>query len=357
MASTRAIMISDDGVTFTLVSTPWDDVGIGNNVAWGDYIVGGTDVALFAAAGNVTGGGDSILTSSDGSTWAAPSSNYLNDQGNNVGAVPDGSTISSGDSGFLAHGSHAPGAADALAKAVDGTSWVNASEPFTISGGHPVSDGSSVWVVMASSGVGAVFAYTSSLNPGTWGGPYTTHLSAGPSTTVEAACTGYNSGRFLVGGFSANSCLSTSDNSGVTWTQREAAAFGQFTGLAYSPALGIWCGCGVFPGPPNNGFATSSNNGTSWTAGSDGLAATEGFKGIAWSPSLAIFLAVADTGHIFTSPDGVTWTQQTTTGYSTGLWLDVTWSGELGLFVIVGQVTLAAAGGWVIGGVSGAISP
>lgn len=59
--------------------------------------------------------------------------------------------------------------------------------------------------------------------------------------------------------------------------------------------------------------------------------------GVAWSPELGLFAAVAGSGtgnRVMTSPDGINWTVRTSAADND--WRAVTWSPELGLFVAVG---------------------
>ena len=64
-------------------------------------------------------------------------------------------------------------------------------------------------------------------------------------------------------------------------------------------------------------------------------AADNGWRGVAWSPQLGLFAAVASTGtgnRVMTSPDGVTWTVRTCPDKD---WVSIEWSPQLGMFAAV----------------------
>ena len=65
-------------------------------------------------------------------------------------------------------------------------------------------------------------------------------------------------------------------------------------------------------------------------------AADNGWLGIAWSPELGLFAAVANSGvgnRVMTSPDGINWTIRTSAADND--WHSIAWSPELGLFAAV----------------------
>lgn len=72
---------------------------------------------------------------------------------------------------------------------------------------------------------------------------------------------------------------------------------------------------------------------SAWTA--ETAAEADQWEAIAWSPSLALFAAVAANGtnRVMTSPDGITWTSRVAAG--SGSWQAITWSPALGLFAAV----------------------
>jgi hypothetical protein len=60
------------------------------------------------------------------------------------------------------------------------------------------------------------------------------------------------------------------------------------------------------------------------------------WEGVAWSPELGLFVAIAYTGsgdRVMTSPDGINWTIRSSAADNN--WNDIAWSSELGLFAAV----------------------
>ena len=64
-------------------------------------------------------------------------------------------------------------------------------------------------------------------------------------------------------------------------------------------------------------------------------AADNGWHCVTWASELAIFVAVAYSGQVMTSPDGITWTLRTSA--ANNAWISVVWARELLLFVAVAQ--------------------
>ena len=65
-------------------------------------------------------------------------------------------------------------------------------------------------------------------------------------------------------------------------------------------------------------------------------AADNNWVGIAWSPELGLFAAVAYTGvgnRVMTSPDGINWTIRSSAADNT--WSSISWSPQLMLFAAV----------------------
>lgn len=99
-------------------------------------------------------------------------------------------------------------------------------------------------------------------------------------------------------------------------------------GIAYSPSLDLFVTCG------QASQISTSSNGYTWTTRTppvSGMAYTR----VVWSPALSIFCMCASSGvnpRIATSPDGINWTARTASarGYQ-----DIAWSNTLGLFCIV----------------------
>ena len=93
--------------------------------------------------------------------------------------------------------------------------------------------------------------------------------------------------------------------SATAWAGNATGLTGVIWGLAWSSNLSLACAVG------DSGIFTSSNL-TSWTQRSS----VTGFNNVAWCDNQ--FVAVGDSGKIYTSPDGTTWTSRTS-GTTAGL--------------------------------------
>jgi hypothetical protein len=86
-----------------------------------------------------------------------------------------------------------------------------------------------------------------------------------------------------------------------------------------------------------NQIRSSTDGGATFTARTLGSASAESIYGVAWSPTLSLFVCVGTTGEIQSSPDGTTWTRRTPGSGSTANFEDVIWSPSHGKFVAVGN--------------------
>lgn len=118
-------------------------------------------------------------------------------------------------------------------------------------------------------------------------------------------------------------------NTGIVWTQRNAAEENEWFGVTWAPALSLF----VAVASSGANRAMTSPDGISWTARS---APASTWRRVCWSPALNLFVAVADTGvyRLMTSPDGITWTGRG--GMAGAAPFDVCWSPTLGKFVAIG---------------------
>lgn len=118
---------------------------------------------------------------------------------------------------------------------------------------------------------------------------------------------------------------------GITWSN--PVVFGPLTGaptfrgIAWSPTLALY----VAVSEVNTGVYTSPD-GTTWTPRT---AVTAGWQSVTWAPALGLFVAVANSGsnRVMTSPDGITWTARTAAQANS--WTSVAWSPTLGRLVAV----------------------
>jgi len=118
---------------------------------------------------------------------------------------------------------------------------------------------------------------------------------------------------------------------GTAWTIRTSAADNDWHGIAWSPELGLFAA--VADTGTGNRVMTSPD-GINWTIRTS--AADNNWYAIAWSPELRLFAAVAYTGtgnRVMTSPDGINWTSRTSAADNS--WMAIAWSPELGLFAAV----------------------
>jgi hypothetical protein len=119
-----------------------------------------------------------------------------------------------------------------------------------------------------------------------------------------------------------------------------------FFGVAWSPSLELFVAVGS--GATSN--IISSPNGKDWTTRD---ATLQLLYNVAWSEELTLFVAVG-LDAVFTSPDGITWTSRTPAAAND--WRGITWAAELGLFVAtsidgtVGQRVMTSPDGinWTI---------
>jgi hypothetical protein len=168
-----------------------------------------------------------------------------------------------------------------------------------------------------------------------------------------------NSGR-LIALVSASTIGATSDDNGATWTQQVIIS-GSWNNVAWATSLGLFCvvssvatntymtspdgitwtsrtfaTSATRPGIAWNGtvFAVSStatasflysSDGVNWGAATSSVGAAGGSNTIIWNGS--IFVCVAGTTLVLTSPDGITWS--TASMPSSAQWQTVAWNGTV----------------------------
>jgi|GEM_PF-1097987 len=95
--------------------------------------------------------------------------------------------------------------------------------------------------------------------------------------------------------------------------------------VVWSPELGIYVAF------PNGGMVMTSTDGLTWTGRTS--AESNLWDAAVWSPSLHIFVAVAESGtnRVMTSPDGIVWTAHAAS--AANKWDAIAWSPDLNLFV------------------------
>lgn len=133
--------------------------------------------------------------------------------------------------------------------------------------------------------------------------------------------------KFVIGGtaeFGVADAILTSED-GDVWTQRDTPVI-SLSSLAYAPSLGVFLAGG-------NNRMLRSEDGETWVAVTSMTTPvlTQNFTGMAWSPTLELFMAGTQAGKIYTSPTGLTgtWTERTLQG-TPGQVTDVQWTNLFG---------------------------
>lgn len=123
------------------------------------------------------------------------------------------------------------------------------------------------------------------------------------------------------------------DNAGITnfnWSGHNASASSAWTGVAYSPTLDIY----VAVGGTGATRAMSSTDGVNWT---NRTIAGEQWNSVIWVTQLGLFIAISNNtsagSGVATSANGTTWTLRTAA--SSRDWRGICWSTELSKLVVV----------------------
>lgn len=126
---------------------------------------------------------------------------------------------------------------------------------------------------------------------------------------------------------------------GTSWVTRTPASSPlDWRGIAWSPTLNLFCAVAA------QALATAvmtSPDGVTWTTRTP--AENNNWEAVIWVTELALFVAVASTGthRVMTSPDGITWTARTAAAATS--WQALTWSPALSLIVAVAAEVSSAA--------------
>lgn len=128
--------------------------------------------------------------------------------------------------------------------------------------------------------------------------------------------------------------IATTDDFGRTWTARPTPLDANWFGIAYSPQLALY----VAVASSGANRVMTSPDGKVWTLRN--AAAALQWRSVAWSPALLLFVAVANTGvgqRVMTSPDGINWTLRNTPADLA--WGVVMWVASFGLFIATTENT------------------
>lgn len=156
---------------------------------------------------------------------------------------------------------------------------------------------------------------------------------------ARSATLGSGSGRLVVihtGTHSDGDEAAYSDDDGATWalSTTPAGIGANWKGVAWSPTLALFVAVGGVAG-----IIMSSSTGAAWTQRVTPSAS--GWIDVAWSPALAKFIAIsAGSGACMESADGITWTNHAT--FPVGNYRALAWAPEISLFVAVGDGGLVA---------------
>ena len=91
----------------------------------------------------------------------------------------------------------------------------------------------------------------------------------------------------------------------ANWTEYSTPTADDIRGLAYDPATNRWLACG-----DSGLLATSDDGGVTWTQRTAGSSFGGTFYACMWSSVESLWVAVGDNDEIQTSPDAVTWTRR-----------------------------------------------
>lgn len=110
----------------------------------------------------------------------------------------------------------------------------------------------------------------------------------------------------------------------VNWETHQSSTTATLRGITWSPSLGIFLAVG-------DRAIIMSEDGKNWTSVTS---PNVSWSKVEWSPSLGIFVASSDSGSVSfgISSDGINW-QTVSVNKNAATWSSLTWSGELGLFL------------------------
>lgn len=137
--------------------------------------------------------------------------------------------------------------------------------------------------------------------------------------------------------------LLSSDTYDYAWDTRTSPEDNHWRGVCWSPDLALFVAVSSEDsGDTDTHLVMTSPDGTTWTARTD-AGAGHGWEDVTWAPEIALLVAVGNPDNgtaVMTSTDGTTWTSRTTTTVTTGVYNAVCWSSALTLFVAVGDAGL-----------------
>lgn len=304
--ATPFLLTSNDGVTWTSVTTPMD----GDASPFGlTAAVAPDKSSMLAGVANSTPTTGSILVSSDGVTWT----------------VAENATLASACWCFLANGNWyagvtAKGGSPILTSTTNGQSWTTVKTPWgNNSIVYALAFNGTLWLAGGNDATGSK-VLMSSADGVSWQQVSTPWDSAGGFGFVDSiAWDSTHALWFAAGSNSAGNKILMTSPDGATWTNattpQDAAGLGQWV-FAKSDGT-VMLGC-KNTAQGNASLSKTTNGGTSWTqitmpwdTAATGRAIT---ASIIWNAGLALWVAMGYVGSqvglvpMATSPDASTWT-------------------------------------------------
>ena len=321
-----ALLSSTDGTTWAAPAVPAASTGLNALAVRGSLIV---------AVGDQGG----VVTSTDAAGWtvrATPTNAALHgvaDSGSLFVAVGDAGTVMTSADGqtwvlrpslatadlhAVARGGSAfvaVGENGRIITSTDGQTWTVATPATTLTL-HGVAAGGSTWVAVGEQGT-----VLTSPNGSTW-----TAASSGTSTLLHGVT--WDGGQFIATGDDGNIFTSTA---GTAWTRHATASTASFYSAAKNSGVTVAVG--------DRGAIMTSPDAATWTAVTSGFNAW--INGLAWTGSQLV--AVGNGGTVQTSPTGGSWTQRSSG--TTAALADVVWTGSQLVAVGAGGVVLTSPDG------------
>jgi hypothetical protein len=274
------IMISDDGVEWTLVANPVS-AGIFQNLAYSP--------TLNRVVSVPNGGSTTPIYSDDlGATWVAGTAS--------AGIDADDVVWGAGASAFVCN---TTGGSSGAHRSTDGINWgaaintVYSASPSALAYASDLGN-----FYMGFAGIGNIVRSPT-------GSAWVSHTTSADAMEFRSFIRVVEHGLFVYVDSSGN--IETSAD-GVTWTTRQATTGSTSAGVAYSPELDV--------------AVVVVNSGQIWRSGVGDLttwglqASSQGtLQSVCWSAVAGLFVAVRSTGtgqRVLTSPDGITWTVRNT---------------------------------------------
>ena len=308
-SGTNQIATSIDGVNWTGRSQA-AITGTVIGITWSPGL------SLWIATGSTT---NTIATSPDGITWTGRGTIFTT-QGNAVAWSPQQNQLVACGSGT-----------NTLATSVNGIIWSGMTSPGTIVNNlYSVIWNGQQWLCsgdgnsrLATSPDGLIWTTRTSIQTTTvWGVAWNDSVQLGTT----------NGGLYVSVGSGTSVFASSLD--GITWTNRGSTGIATVGyGICWFAGAGIW----VAVGNGTNCIATGTADATSW----QGYTGTSIFSTSGWAVAAGPNLVVAvgeNTSAIASSPDGITWTQRSAANVIFGRGRGVAYSPTLNIWVAVGSL-------------------